>query len=52
MERWAYAKSLSEDTRWLVDHAGGTLKYSESAFIPNWKINDPQYLNRLISQLI
>jgi hypothetical protein len=52
MERWAYAKSFSEDIQWLVVHAGGILKYSENAFVPSWKLNDPQYLSRLISQLI
>ena len=52
MERWAYAKSSSADTQWLVDHAGGTLRYFENAFVPNWRGNNPEHLKRMMSDLI
>jgi len=52
MERWAYARSSSADTQWLVDHAGGTLRYFENTFVPNWRGNDPEHIKKLMADLI
>jgi hypothetical protein len=36
MDRWAYSDSRSDDTEWLVNQIGGSIRYGVNAFVPEW----------------
>ena len=39
MDRWAYSDCRSDETEWLVNHVGGSIKYGVNAFVPEWLTN-------------